>query len=918
MRRMARKGVAALGAGLAALGLVGGFAGPAQAAEADLSPIATATFEDLAACMQVPDAQLNVLYLLDASSSLEEDTDPQRLRGKILGQAIKQLGGLATERDVYYAVSSFDLGYRERKPWTQLTAEGADSAAQWAESQYDWWGAGLGTDWKSALAGGQATMQASPKAKQACKMIVWVTDGGINVNGNKLDYAANIAAMEEICGTNPVSGQLTGEPAIVDAIRSSGTHLVAVALASQEFLETLPADDRLDEESKFSYLIPVSEGSGTVSNAGLTGEAGESFTYACGKDPIPAGWAKGAFVLGNSPIALAFQFSGIVDRIRGGTPLGGDIDVPGTFEVEPGINRVTIQLAGTEWSITSPDGSAVASSAMPSQGPSVQVTAQGELVSIQIDEPTLKPGTWRIDVTDPKAPARVFVYALLSGTTKIPELRVGDVGEFTIDIISDITGEPVERADYQAQPISVTAGVPGNTAEPLTCTEDPALLRYTCAITPTAVGSTEIKATLEVNSFKDSPLYRFQGTFTEQVAPQAAYPQVLPDQVSLTALDGRRGAATGQITIQGPVEGAGEVCLPSADSLSITQDVVDRTDTYVFGGSAWGSCVAVGQGETVEVSMEVRNEVPATGTVLGAFTVELKSSQSDAVVTQQVTFTFDTIRQGTPPPWLVAALILLGLALPILLLYLQARSSSKLVLRGLQMATVPVLLEFSPGYVTVARAKPAGGQMLTLEDWTWPSGTSGRRSFPCGGGVTLRAVMPKNPLGAITARAQASTGVRVVSCRGSMKHGTWAPTGLNPAGEWFISAAIGDLADQQKSQVEGTLIAFVNPGMTDLGERSMEMSGDVQARFLSQDWVEIRDAAQRVAQAKPSRDRSKGETEPAGTGGIWSDPEPWGTPSTSPPAAPPSEPTPKPQGGGAPPAPPPVPPSTGGSGSAWD
>ena len=62
-------------------------------------------FSQLSSCLSSPKAQLNVLYLLDASSSLEEDTDPGRLRGKILGQAIAQMGGISSNRTVNYAVS---------------------------------------------------------------------------------------------------------------------------------------------------------------------------------------------------------------------------------------------------------------------------------------------------------------------------------------------------------------------------------------------------------------------------------------------------------------------------------------------------------------------------------------------------------------------------------------------------------------------------------------------------------------------------------------------------------------------------------------------------------------------------------------------------------------------------------------------
>ena len=917
-----RRSTAALLALLSALALAAGGLATARAAESELSTTASKAFGDLAACMERPDSQLNVLYVLDASSSLEEDTDPQRLRGKLLAQSLEQLGSLAAEREVYYAVSSFDLGYAERKPWSQLTPENAADAAAWSQNQYGWWGTGQATDWLSALDGGLATMQQSPNAKASCKMMVWVTDGGINVNSDKRDFAANIAAMEEICGTNPITGVATGQPAVVDAIRSSGIHLVAVALASQAFLDTLPASGRADEESKFSYLVPVSEGSGTVSNAGLTGDAGTSLTYECGTSPVPQDWAAGAFVLGSSPIALAFQLGGVVDRIRGGQPLGEDIDVPGTFEVTPGINRVTIQLAGSAWSIVGPDGLTAASSDAPSTDPSVKYTTQGELVSIQIDEPVLRPGTWRIEVTEPKAKARVFIYALLTGSADIPVLRVGEPGDIVITIDSEITGRTVNRADYEAQPISVSAGAPGGQAQTLACTDDPVLLRYTCAYTPTSVGSSMIRARLDVKALNGTSLYTFIGNFSEQVAPQASYPQVLPDQFTLSALDGRRGQATGKVTIKGPEKGSGQVCLPAADEVSITQDVVDRADTYIWGGSGWGTCIPVGQGETATASITVANEVPATGTVSGAFTVQLKSSESNAIVTQQVTFTFDSIRQGTPPPWLVTFLVLFGLAVPILLLYLQARASSRLVMRGLQVASIPVVLAFSGGYATLKRAKPEGGHLLTLEDWTWPSGQGGQRSFPCPGGVTLRAVTPRNPLGPITARAQASTGIRVASARGTAQDGAWAPIDLNPAGEWFVSAAIGDLADPSKAEINGTLVAFVNPGMGDLGERSREMSSDIQSAFQPQTWSEIRDAASRAGAKGSSRQSAKASRKDSVADDSWDNAsapasnDPWSTPSPATPAsparaslAPPAPSAPAPSS----PAPPASPPATPGA-----
>ncbi len=143
-------------------------------------------FAQIGSCLAPENALLNVLFVLDASSSLPEDTDKEGLRGDILAQAISQLEVVSENRPVNMAVSWFDLIYEPEIGWTGLNAKsGEDIRSQIP----DWvapdgrWGNGQGTNWERALAGGAETMQDSPQSNLACKMIVWLTDGGINVDG---------------------------------------------------------------------------------------------------------------------------------------------------------------------------------------------------------------------------------------------------------------------------------------------------------------------------------------------------------------------------------------------------------------------------------------------------------------------------------------------------------------------------------------------------------------------------------------------------------------------------------------------------------------------------------------------------------------------------------------------------------------
>lgn len=833
-----------------------GVAGPLPVVAADeqttgaMSEPAQRAFAQIGSCLSKEDSQLNVLYVLDASSSLEEDTDPERLRGKILAQAIDQLGGVAADRPVYFAVSSFDLGYQERRPWEQLTADNVSAAVSWADGQYSWWGAGEATDWESALSGGEATMRKSPNSKNACKMLVWLTDGGINVMGDFNDVDSNLGAMQRICAMDPATGVAVNGPSVMNGLRSSGVHVIGVLLQSDAFLQALQARGDAAgfqrEKSKFSYVRSIVEGNGRVDSSFFTGRSGSELEFSCGATPIPADQASGALLIGDSPITLAYQFAALGNRVRGGQQIEVGETFPVRFEVERGINGLSVQLAGTGWQITSPDGEIVADDSSKGAPPGFVISKQGSLVNVRLEGPAVVPGTWQIGMKSPAAPAQVFIYSVLRGVIDIPQdARSGERSSMTLAVLDGISGNPVSRSDYRAGAPEVMVGVLGSGRIPLSCTPDPTLVEYTCPWTPTAVGSVAVSASLVVETVGGSYEYTYLGEFRGSVAPSAEFPQISPDSVELSDLDGRNGSATGILTLIGPQRGSGEICIPSAGDLRVVSDAMERQSSYLLSGPELGSCVSLAQGEKRTIQISVSNSVAATGAVTAGLPFTLKSSESDQVAEQQVSVNFESIRQGTPPWWLLLLLVVAGFGLPIVLLYAQARAAAKLTVKGLQMATVPVTLLLDGDLAKVSRSMPPSEQLFALDDWQYlPLSLGKPRSFMAGAGAVVSARVPRNPLGPISAVVRAPSGMRLVSSRkggpsdGPMR-GSFAGMTLNPANQWFIVATEADLRSDA-SKIPATLVGFVQPGGGNLEEIGQAIGSAVQDVQAQTAWGGIR------------------------------------------------------------------------------
>lgn len=838
MKNLSRLAISALISGVA---MSPALSQPALA-QSELSPTAQEAFNEIRLCLSAEDATLNALFLLDASSSLQS-TDPQNLRSQILAQAIDQLGAVAESRSVNWSVIKFDLGAEIMRPWEQLDVDDVDEATRWAQSQDNWWGNGQGTDWLSGLTEADEYMRDAPSSGISCNMTIWLTDGGINVDGGR-NPAVNAAAIEQICGRDPISGDESTEPAIVNSMRSSKTHLIGVLLKSDAYLQAADTATRAREESSLSFMLPITEGSGVVNNTAFTAADGREFEFACGVNG--PGQARGALLLGSNPISLAYSFADVANAIVGGSPQDLGDQFPVSFPIAPGINYMSIQLAGGDWQLVRPDGTIVAERGQEGDE-NVRISQRGDLASVQVDGDRVQTGEWTLNVLDPLAGARLYTDIRLEGKFVLPDLQVGEESQLRVEFLDFYSKEPVLREVYDVTAFNFSIQQGAEPVQELVCEVNESQLVYTCPFTPSAVGNALVRGYAEANISDGTSPTIWTGKFPTSILPPATFPKVSPGAIELSALDGRRGEARGTITLVGPEEGGGSVCFPDISAIQVVSDVMDRANDYTYAGPAWGECVALQEGETRSVDLRVANATAASGVVELSIPVRLLSDDSSNEQSQSVTVSFETIRQGTPPIWLVALLILLGLAGPIALLYAQARSAARLSLGGLQQAVVPINIGLEGTRVAISRQ--TGGELFQIDDWQYlPSGNARPRTFPSADGVKIQAVTPRNPVGPIRARVVAPPGSRVVTSEGGTTNGALGNFGLMPAGQWFIVASDADLASDSRA-IPGTLVGFANPTGGALAEAGREMSMAAQDNLIVGAWETLRT---NVGSATPS------------------------------------------------------------------
>jgi hypothetical protein len=178
MRKLVRFFAIALVAVVVSSGATG-LSSPASAVE--ISPVGERAFEDVTRCLTSgKEKQLDVFYLVDQSGSLAR-TDPNNDRVEILQNSVAELGNFVNQGvEVSVAAAGFANGVVSLQEWTPITSPasaltmGEELGRQILNASGNYVDA---TDWEAGL---RLAKKFFDERGDACAMLIWFTDGGIN------------------------------------------------------------------------------------------------------------------------------------------------------------------------------------------------------------------------------------------------------------------------------------------------------------------------------------------------------------------------------------------------------------------------------------------------------------------------------------------------------------------------------------------------------------------------------------------------------------------------------------------------------------------------------------------------------------------------------------------------------------------
>lgn len=838
-----------MGATMALAIAFGGFAGGSLAAQTSgskLTPVGERAFQDVTTCLTSGKTKtLDVFYLIDNSGSLSY-TDEKEVRTEVLRNSLSELGNFTSAGvSVSFAAATFSSGVVPIQGWTEL--ESADKAKVAAEkmaqkisnNNLDGY-----TNWEKGL--DFASKQLTSRG-DACKMLIWFTDGGINPDGT---VAARISSLKALCHSDVSATNLarkTGSYGLFSRMRAAEISIFGVLYQNDasalEFYNSptgraesapLSPDERLElEHYLMSFMLPLIEGSGVVLGSGNVAGLPKGGPLQCGEldegGSAPAGQPNGAFLNAEDPIALAFQFLKLETQIGGGSTAK---ILDGKFNVAPGTAAFRVITSGKSWTLKGPEGSEFRSSSN-SVGKAVVIESSGaQMIDVDIEGDQSLLGSWEFDSGD--SYSELFVF---SGLTI--ELDRDKTSKVVSQRSNTLTGEALRVPRFANLPVDLSIFEKKNLSlEVLSNGERVKVSDVNVEISDAGQFKVEnFKPTLESGELQlwltldlGGDFQPITSTFNLEVVEKTAIAVPESDVILLSALSGPDGKATGSITVVGPtaVESA-EFCL--AQEATRTEDIqtdVDKTDrsasfSWAFSSndaaSSGQNCFIIAQGQTAKIDVSVENPTQANSHVVSMRT--MKSTAGSAIYEAPMRFEFDTETQRNDALAyaVISGLLLLGILVPLLLLYLFNRLTTKfLPLEGSTRAEYPVIISadagsaFLDGRVTSAGAKLQVGP----QDFLFTSGDSSA-SINTGRGNAVARV-PLFPLRTPWYEWQAIQGSRVLSMYSGEKSAKAFASGkateISPsmADNWMVSFSDDELRKPAGEAIAGTLVVYSHMG----------------------------------------------------------------------------------------------------------
>ncbi|GAA1984315.1 hypothetical protein [Microbacterium pumilum] len=874
----------------------------AAATSAGLSDSGQSAVDDLRTCV-ASKGVLNAYYIIDNSQSLrvEDDgktpgSDPDYTRADILANSLSQLGNLGGDTQVNWAAGFFSTGFESAISWTPWTEASADQLESTIRAKQP----NGYTNWLAAMEGTQQQLAGQPDADKACQLVVWFTDGAIDLEGGD---QATADAVNDLCGRpiDPAGHAPAQGYGIFNAFRQSGVVVMGTLLAQ--------GSTRDDAE----VMWPLVEGSGDV----------DGTPEQCGQPDPPSTAVHGAVVDATDPSALARVFLELASQIGGGYP--EPLDAEGRFWIDPGVSRFQIALGDGDWSLVAPPESGVGTITTDAPGPAKVTTSAGAtLVEVPIDDPSLQ-GQWQLvadDVDD------VFLFSdlgIVFDAQNTIELGAdGATAAVLTAQVQDAAGDPAPLEAYGSAEFTASIVSPDGTVQELPQADvDPVTGAITIPM-PADVSAAEIVVTASLDletaphGLALAPVTTQQSVAT--VLP-ANFPRVHTIPVQLSVLEGADGAARGGMTVDGPQSGGdGRVCVTGDPE--VISDSANRAAGWSWqldGDLDADGCIVVPEGATDQrIKITATNQTAADSLVRASMPVAFVSADGEEL-TQDVPIEFrSTHPVNVGSVALVAlGLLLIGILLPLILLWFLNWWTTRLDIgNSVQRATFPVRVV--PGGVEPLDV-PASDTALS-ERFRYRGAARNVRSLSDPDLGRIRARLPWFPLNAPEYEIAPAAGVAIAAARTSARS---ASAGVRSADGalrfrqlpfdafWAITVTDAELARTSKGEaVNGTAVIYhrfdaYQPAQ--YRERLADIARDTAAS----------DAVDRLRTAKAAKAaeaaRAKSGPPPSGAGGSGAaaaPPRPGSSPDDGTPpskAGPPPRPSAVPGGASRPGSPPPLP-----------
>ena len=805
------------------------------------------------------------MLLIDESGSLKK-TDPEAHRidaalvaANGLRSLVDRSGGSLTAE---LQVARFGTDYFEVSPWIDLASDGTggvNSAIDSLRSN----NSALDTDYVNALEGAQRRIKERARALQSanaesnpCTAVLWFTDGKLDIedrtNASRIKRGADESGESRFKDYAPeidltVAGG--GEAArargidvlcrpggVVDQFRAAETSILAIALTT----ELDPADE--DQLRRIA--------AGAPGECGQTDGQSNGALFRAGDLSQLIGFFDSVVQTISNPADARSLETGVCPADQTACPEGTR-----TFDVDASLQRfhVLAQFGTPEIAVrlTAPGAPPID---VPRSGSGRLAAGETPINFVNLSAGTLTidaesapsgvnwAGTWSVTFVDttgrnPQATNRATIYLFGDVVPSLSEatFRVGEDSPLSVELTRE-AGTPIPPDGFTGE-VKVYATVTDpSTGE----VQDLGLLAHSTDgkwngtyRVPDDLEATTVNLGLraEVTTAGGVALPPSASTVAVEVLPPAGFPAALTRRLTVGPILGTESqeAARTSVAFEGSDKSDTCVWLKSVELDQTPLEGLALVPAIDGAGSTEQDCLRIPQGESGSIAIELLPSAEARGHAHGRVVLASRSLNSNQVRTTELELDAELARPANRSlaVGLFALLMLLGVGVPIGVLYLANWSVAKFAPRKVMKACrVPVRVD----HRTVERldATTPSGELLVSDDFS-PVGGAEPRAFDLSG-LQFQSKTSVNPFQPPFGTASTSATAALFGSDRIRRYKDRARLGLSLAGEWVFVADPARTAELRRDEslgdqeVAGELIGFVPATSQERGLAQINLS----------------------------------------------------------------------------------------------